>query len=66
MEFAGSGGIPLCALILLFRPFGSEGSGVKLYSFLPLGILVHDEVRDEEYYEGRIGGLVMEVRVSML
>jgi hypothetical protein len=28
--------------------------------------LVHSEVRDEKYHEGRFGGLAMEVRVSAL
>jgi hypothetical protein len=53
-----SGGIRSCAPMLLFRPFGSGGSGMKLRSLLPSGdILVHGEVRDEEYHEGRIGRL---------
>jgi hypothetical protein len=37
LEFAGSGGIRSCAPMLLFRPFGSGGSGVKLRSLLPSG-----------------------------
>ena len=53
--------------MLLFRPFGSGGSGAKLGSVLPASdILVHGEVSDGEFHEGRIGGLAMEVRVSML
>jgi hypothetical protein len=53
--------------ILLFRPFGYEGSGVKLGSVLPANdFLIHGEVGDGEFYEDRIGGLTMEVRVSML
>jgi hypothetical protein len=30
LEFAGSGGMWPCAPMLLFRPFGSGGSGAKL------------------------------------
>jgi hypothetical protein len=53
--------------MLLFRPFGSRGSDAKLCSVLPSDdIMVHDEIRGEEYYEGRIGGLTIEVRVSVL
>ena len=53
--------------MLLFQPFGSGGSGAKLCSLLPSGdILVHGEVRGGEYHDGRIGGLAMEVRVSVL
>jgi hypothetical protein len=58
LEFAGSGGIRSCAPILLFRPFGSGGSGAKLCSLLPSRWhLVHGELRDGEYHEDRIGGL---------
>jgi hypothetical protein len=35
LEFAGSGGIRSYAPMLLFRPFGSGGSGTKLYHLLP-------------------------------
>jgi hypothetical protein len=37
LEFAGSGGIRSCAPMLLFRPFGSRGSGAKLCPLLPSG-----------------------------
>jgi hypothetical protein len=60
------GGIPSRAFMLLFRSFGSGGSGAKLYSFLPPGDIFHGEVRGGEYHGGRIGGLAMEVRVSAL
>jgi hypothetical protein len=44
--------------MLLFRLFGSGGSGAKLCSLLPSRWhLVHGEVRDGEYHENRIGGL---------
>jgi hypothetical protein len=39
LEFAGSGGTRSCAPMLLFRPFGSGGSGAKLCSLLPSGDL---------------------------
>jgi hypothetical protein len=40
---------------------------VKLGSVLPANdFLIHGEVGDGEFYEDRIGGLTMEVRVSML
>jgi hypothetical protein len=65
LEFAGSGGIWSCAPMLLFRPFGSGGSGASIlcYHHVNFG---HGEVRDGEYREGQIGGLAMEVRVSTL
>jgi hypothetical protein len=37
LEFARLDGIQSCALMLLFRPFGSGGSGVNLRSLLPSG-----------------------------
>jgi hypothetical protein len=37
LEFAGLGGIRLCASMLLFRPFGSGGSSAKLHSLFPSG-----------------------------
>jgi hypothetical protein len=50
LESAMVGGIRSCAPMLLFRPFGSGGSGVKLYSVFQLDeILVHGEVRGGEY-----------------
>ena len=53
--------------MLLFRPFGSGGSGAKLCTVLPASdILVHGDVSDGEFHEGRIGGLAMEVRVFVL
>jgi hypothetical protein len=39
LEFAGLGGIRSCAPMLLFRPFGSGGSGAKLCSLLLSGDL---------------------------
>jgi hypothetical protein len=68
LEFAKSGGIRSCAPMLLFRPFSSGWSGAKLCSCCHLVTfnLVHDEVSGGEYHEGRIGGPVMEVRVSAL
>jgi hypothetical protein len=53
--------------MLLFRPFGSRGSGAKLCSLLPSDdILVHGEITHWKYHEGRIRELAMEVRVSVL
>jgi hypothetical protein len=50
--------------MLLFRTFGSGGSGAKLGSVLPSDdILVHGEIRGGEYHERRFGELTMEVRV---
>jgi hypothetical protein len=41
--------------MLLFQTFGSRGSGVKLCSGLSSDdILIHGEIRGEEYHEGRI------------
>jgi hypothetical protein len=61
------GGIRSCALMLLFRPFGSGGSGAQLCSVLPSdNFLVQGEIRGGEYHESRIGGLAMEVRVSAI
>jgi hypothetical protein len=37
LKFARSGGIRSCAPMILFRPFGSGGSGAKLRSLLPSG-----------------------------
>jgi hypothetical protein len=37
LESTGSGGIRSCAPMLLFRPLGYGGSGVKLRSLLPSG-----------------------------
>jgi hypothetical protein len=52
--------------MILFQLFSSGGSG-KLCSVLPSGdILVHGEIIGGEYDEGQIGGLAMEVRVSVL
>jgi hypothetical protein len=53
--------------MILFQPFGSGGSSVKLHSLLPSGdILVYGKVRNGEYHEGWIGGLAMELYVSAL
>lgn len=67
LEFAGSDGIRSCAPMLLLGPFGSIGSGAKLYYVLPSDdILVHGEIRSGECHEGRIEKLAMEVLVSVL
>ena len=53
--------------MLLFRPFGSGGSGAKLCFLLPASdILVQDDVSNGEYHEGGIGGLATEVQDSVL
>jgi hypothetical protein len=58
LEFAGSSGIRSRAPMILFRPFGSGGSGAKLCSVSTSSdILIHGEVRRREYHEVQIGGL---------
>jgi hypothetical protein len=53
--------------MLLFRPFGSRGSGAKLCSVLPsYDILVHGAIIGGEYHEDRIEGIAMEFRVSVM
>ena len=53
--------------MLLFRPFGSGGSGAKLCTVLPASdFLIHGDVSDGEFHDGRIAGLAMEVQVSVL
>jgi hypothetical protein len=53
--------------MLLFRTFCSTGSGAKLCSVLPSDdILVHGKIISGEYHEAWIGGLAMEVRVSVM
>jgi hypothetical protein len=45
--------------MLLFRPFGSGGSGVMLCVDIKR-LLVHGEVRNREYHEDGIRGLATE------
>jgi hypothetical protein len=53
--------------MFLLRPFDFGGTGTKFCSVLPSDdILVHGEIRGREYYEGRIEGLAMDVRVCVI
>jgi hypothetical protein len=50
----------------LFRPFGFEGSNLKLCSVLTSdNFLVYGEIIGGEYHQGWIGALTMEVQVSI-
>jgi hypothetical protein len=53
--------------MFLFRLFGSRGSGTKLCSVLPSDdILVHGEIRGEDYHACWFGGLAMKIGVSVV
>jgi hypothetical protein len=67
LKFTRLVGIWSSVPMLLFRPFGSEGTSAKFCYVLPSDdILVHGDIRGGEYHEGRIGGLAMEVRISVM
>ena len=53
--------------MFLFRPFGSGGSGVKLYSVFTSGdFLVHGEVRRRNIMKAGLVVWLKEVRVSVM